>query len=275
MGESEEPLNSKAHLLGCTSIAGFNEECQDMTRDLRCQGCGWGGWNVVPEVSWDPFLGCQGSVHRDFHGRYFWSIPHIVGHRFCRWESRLGCGFCANLDFSGEIQSQLFSIWSALKCQCWHSIYNVLFNRHFGFVFFAKGGCLWYTDILEHTSKSHSRGFLTQVSWNWYRSPVMFDMPKMIQFRLRNWWIWVFMVQRVKKIWWEGLFRLVSVLWESCGLACESKREDLSMLQTCSCALSKETRSHPCWMKPSRIMFEKWLKELSVEQFLHTLMNSP
>ena len=86
MGESEEPLNSEAHLLGCTSIAGFSDECQDMTRDLCCQECGWGGRNVVLEVSWDPFLECHGSVHRASHGRYVWSVPHIVDHRFCRWD---------------------------------------------------------------------------------------------------------------------------------------------------------------------------------------------
>ena len=56
----------------------------------------------------------------------------------------------------------------------------------FGFALFAKGGFKWDAGMYQQ-----SRGFLRapQVSLESYRSLVRSEVPRMVQFRLRNWWI--------------------------------------------------------------------------------------
>ena len=160
-----------------------------------------GGRNVILRVLWDPCFGCHGSVHKAFHGRCVRSLPHTVGHKFRRWDSSLGCDSCSKPRFWWGNIFLVFLIWSALMCQCLQNVCNVLSGRNFWICPFCARWVL-VPGILECTSKSRSCGFLLapQVRSDWYRSLVMSDVPRVVQFRLRNWWIWVlFMVFKDKE----------------------------------------------------------------------------
>ena len=161
-------------------------------------------------------------------------------------------------DLAGKFRFNLFDficpdvsmLAQYLQWAVWHTFFNL--------PFFPKVG---FRGMLEWTRMSRSLGFLLapQVNFDWYRSLVMSDVPRIGQFCLRRWRILLSSLwcSRIKKNWSGWLFRsLASVPCGTCRLAYDCKREGLSMPRACSRALSRESRLYPRRIKASRMISE-------------------